>query len=1192
MLKPAVGRVLVVIAALAAVALAALLLSVKPVAERVLASQVAGGGAHVEGARLAWFGDEGAAGVRLRGVSLNDGKGRPVLKAQVVEAGIGLDSLSAPAPSRLVLKDFFVAASVSPQGGYALGYDAAGPPPLLRLDILLMSLTGEAHRDRPLSYLRHVDLERGVVLLRQVGGPVAWKARIEKVAFDKRDGQVSADTRLAIDDGLHTAQIRGQARGTVGLKSLVTGGSISGLVPARIFPAVSVTKPLSVLDAPLEGRARLEYAADRGITAADVTGRAGAGFLRLGGFVQAFQGAELATRYDPASKQVVLQAFRLEAERTRLNVNGRLWLVPEKGREPARLEYRLASADSLIALGPTATPQRLRNLILNGSVTPEKGRLEVADLRVLLEGAPVRLTALLYRGADPLASPGIKADIAVNGPVSIQTLYAFWPEQIAKSVRDFTVSRLHTATVTRSSVHADIPPGQLDKGRLTNSMLRVAFSYTNGGVKVSPTLPGIEQAVGQGVAQGNRFDLTMSTGRVGKLAISDAVVTVPRFQPSGAVATVRSRAQGDLGDMLRLVDSPPLHMMASSSMSPDRFSGPADMVIEIKRPLRKGVTAADHRVTFEGRLTGLRIKDVTLGEELTGGEMVTSGTLDYVEAEGTGKVGPYGGKIAFRMPLKGPEAGRKYIDLDGRVSIASAPGAVFQAAINTRNGIGGALVRSRLFEGEAQWRTRERMSADGVGEPAFWRQAGLPAGPGLPDRVPVRLAMLFKDGAWSGDLEADAYSGQLAYVKGPTRVVRYNAEITPDEARRIGVGKLPMFERTQAVALDARIGAGVGSANYAVGGLDGRLEWSPGGRYRFATTLDGDDLKGLGLPLTLENPVAVSTQATGGDGVLTLQRITVDAKGMAVRGSGSVSRDGVLSVDLPSARIEGFFDGSVKARRDKSGAQAEVSGRYLDFRTILKEAQRVAGGRNGAAGGDLGLLKLDAAIDRVRVTDSGYVRDVKLSGSWGAPEQRRVSLTAVSEGGGAVSIRAYPDKGATALSLQVADLGDIAKTLGGYDNLRGGATTGYGRIVEGGYDFDFEIRDMTILRVPGAAQLVATNGAIQFDRVVAPMRIRGSKVTLGDVRATGRSVGLTAKGIMDTKTRTMDVVGVVTPAYLLNAAWGRAFGSREGEGLFGITYRATGAFTAPNIAINPLSIAAPGALRRMFENPTPEHAAD
>lgn len=1314
MLTPAVRRGLLAlgVVALAVVVLLALVVAriaagpadvaaLKPVVERVLASQVEGGRARVERVQVVRYRDEGAIGVRLHGVSLADGGNRPVLRAKLVEAGLGADSLLAfaAAPSRLVLKDFFVAASVSPQGGYALGYDAKGPPPPLDLETILLSLTGKARRDRPLSYIRHVDLEQGTLQFHQVGGSVAWTANIQKVGFEKDADHFDATSNLTLNEGQGTARLLSQAKGEVGLDSLSAGGSVAGLIPARIFPTVGLTRPLSVLDAPVQGQARLQYALDRGITAADVSGSAGAGSLRLGGYGQRFDGAELATRYDPSRRQVLLQRLILRAERTRLDVTGRLWLEAREGRRPARIVYRLASPESLIGMNRMVEPQRLSDMTLAGAVVPALRRLEVESFKARYGGAPVRLSATVWKPNDRL-SPGIRADLDVGAPMDIRALYALWPEDLAPAVRRFVIPGLHSATVLGATAVADIPPGQLDKKRLENRMLRVAFRYAGGGVKVAPEMPGIEDAVGQGVIQGNRFDLTMTTGKVGRLFISDATVSVPRFLPRGATVSVRSRAQGDLGDMLRLVDSPPLHMMGSTSMSPDRFSGPADLVLTIGAPLTKTLSKRDVRVAFEGALTDLRIKDVTLGEDLHRGELTTKGNLDYVEAHGTGRVGPYGGRIDFRMPLSGPEPGRKFIKLDGLVSIAGARGAPFVGDINTRNGVGGAVIRSPMFDGRAQWRKGDRMWAEGVGQSAGWRQAGLPAGPGLPARMPVRLAMRSTaPGVWSGALEADAYSGSLAYTRDP-RHVRYEAEITPAEAQRMGIGELPMFRRAQAVLLDAQVGEGKGLADYRVGGLEGRFEWFPGGGpgmlgYRYASTLDGDDLKGLGLPLTLENPIRISLEGVGqggglighgeaagaslryeitperegrreigfagsasdavfarlgldvremmegpldfhgrfirtdggrvsgqlggnfdrsaltipnsdwskpagkpargaidltlADGAITLREIRADGDGLRVRGSGAVARNGVLSLDLPTARLDGFFDGAVKARRNEASTSATVDARFLDFRPILKAAQRLSGRVSGAAGGQPDPMRLDARIDRVRVTDSGYVNAVKLSGGWGAIEQRRAELTATSEGGGAIDIRMFPDQGTTALSLNVADLGDIARSLGGYDNLRGGVTTGSGRIVPDGYDFDFDIRDMTILRVPGAAQLVADNGAIHFDRLHAPLQIRGPDVTLGDVVATGPSVGLTARGIMDTDTRTMDVVGVVTPAYGINGALGRLVGVREGEGLIGVTYRATGAFTNPNIAINPLSAILPGVFRRLLEPKTPAH---
>lgn len=1311
MLKPAVRHGLMTLAAAAlVVAMLSLGLLVRlsfgpingdvlgGVVEKVLAGQVAGGRATVGHVELVKFADANAIGLRMSDVSLDDGKARPVLRARLVETGLGLDSIAlfAAAPSHLVVRDFFAAISASPQGAFELGYDAAGPPPPMRLDTLIFSLTGKARRDRPLSYIRSVDLQNGSVVMREVDGPVSWKAAIQKVVFTKARGRLSADSRLAIDDGLHHAIINGSARGTVGLKQLTTQGSISDFDPARVFPASGLTRGISGLDAAVEGQARLDYAADRGVTVADVTGHAGPGTLRFGDVVQPLDGAEAVTRYDPASKQVVLQSLRLDATRTRLNIVGRLWLVPERRNQPARVEYRLASDHSFLTIAPHAQSQTLDNLSLAGAVVPETGRLEVSDLRVLMAGQPVKITALLYRGADPDVTWGIKADIAVGGEIGIPQVFAFWPEHIAEGARLWLEPRLLAARVTRASVHANIPPGQIERHKLQNNQLRIAFNYREGVLKVAPTLPAIEHAVGSGVVQGDRLDLVMPTGSLYKLALTNGVVTIPRFKPRGALATFKARASGDLGDMLTLINMPPLELMGPTGISPSRLSGPAVLDIVITRPMLFDVRPSDYGATYRGTIRNSTIKDVAIGMDLTGGNMAVEGDLDHVAASGTGRVGPFDGKIAFKAALRGPNAGGKAMDLDGRVSFVGADGAPFQAHVTTRNGTGGGVVRSQVFNGRIDW-TPTKVLAAGVGRPDAWKQSGLPVGPGLPDRVPVRLAMAARGDAWTGSVDADAYSGALAYSAAAARTFRYSAEITPDEARRMGFSQFPLFQRPQQIVLSAALQDVGGAADYSLAGMKGRIEWTPGAapgalNYRFHTSLDRADLADLGLPLRPDAALAVDAQgsaAKGGtsgqaqvagasvrysisppaagrrqialsgsapeeafaqvgldvrefmDGAIDFsgrldqtdggklsgrleadlsraalsvpdsgwskpmgrpargyidlaiqpgggvvaQHIVAEGPGLEVNGSGVLAKDSA-SLSMPTARLEGFFDGALQAREGKDGISADVDARYLDFRPILKRVQKASGSGDGEVSSQV--LHLDAKVARVRLSETGYVKDVKLSGGWGAPAQRRATLTAATMAGSALGVKLYPDKDATALSVQVADLGDVAKSLGGYANLRGGSATGTGRVVEGGYDFDFDVKNLTIIRVPGAAQLVATNGAIVFDEVVAPLKLRGSEVTLDDIRATGKSVGLTARGVMDTKTRTLDVVGVVTPAYVLNAALGGAFGARKTEGLFGITYTAKGPFEAPKITINPLSVAAPGFLRRMFEPRTPK----
>jgi len=48
--------------------------------------------------------------------------------------------------------------------------------------------------------------------------------------------------------------------------------------------------------------------------------------------------------------------------------------------------------------------------------------------------------------------------------------------------------------------------------------------------------------------------------------------------------------------------------------------------------------------------------------------------------------------------------------------------------------------------------------------------------------------------------------------------------------------------------------------------------------------------------------------------------------------------------------------------------------------------------------------------------------------------------------------------------------------------------------------------------------------------------------------------------------------------------------SKKGEGVFGVTYSATGNAEQPKIDVNPLSVLTPGILRRIFEGHIPTAA--
>src|SRR4029077_20268409 len=104
-----------------------------------------------------------------------------------------------------------------------------------------------------------------------VGGPVAWRGHLASVRFDKTAGQLLG----AADMRIRGASLRLKAPRRVGLGQALVQVSADRLDPARVFPHAGATGPISILDAPVGGKAWLSWANDRGMRGADVELTAG-----------------------------------------------------------------------------------------------------------------------------------------------------------------------------------------------------------------------------------------------------------------------------------------------------------------------------------------------------------------------------------------------------------------------------------------------------------------------------------------------------------------------------------------------------------------------------------------------------------------------------------------------------------------------------------------------------------------------------------------------------------------------------------------------------------------------------------------------------------------------------------------------------------------------------------------------------
>ena len=205
------------------------------------------------------------------------------------------------------------------------------------------------------------------------------------------------------------------------------------------------------------------------------------------------------------------------------------------------------------------------------------------------------------------------------------------------------------------------------------------------------------------------------------------------------------------------------------------------------------------------------------------------------------------------------------------------------------------------------------------------------------------------------------------------------------------------------------------------------------------------------------------------------------------------------------------------------------------------------------------------------------------------------------------------------LKMQTADAGRLVRALTGFRSLIGGqlslavdlsALPPPGQITRTEPNFDgvLRIEKFKIVNQPFVARLLSAGSftglddllrgeGITFTRLEQSFQGRGDTLTLIDGRAAGPAIGLTAQGVINRQTDRIDLNGTVVPLYGLNSMFegipllGDILTSREGEGIFGVTYGVRGEVDDLRIAVNPISMLAPGFLRKIFQmGPTPQAA--
>lgn len=360
-------------------------------------------------------------------------------------------------------------------------------------------------------------------------------------------------------------------------------------------------------------------------------------------------------------------------------------------------------------------------------------------------------------------------------------------------------------------------------------------------------------------------------------------------------------------------------------------------------------------------------------------------------------------------------------------------------------------------------------------------------------------------------------------------------------------------------------------------------------------------------------PAKLTAKATWTASGTKLDDLVVTGSGVNVRGDIALDpKASLISADLPTFQLSDGDKSSVKVENVDGAMRITVRGEVIQARAFLKNLlEAPIAGRKDEKPAD---IDLDVNVGVVVGNNGEAMRQAVLKLSRRNGDLRAFSLGAlVGRDGGVNGELKARDNGRPMLQIATTDAGALLRFIDLYPKINGGdlwinvdAPRGDGAPQDGVVNMrDFVIRgesglDRLIAAAPSQNRdgRPAPGAAIAFSKLQVDFQRSQGRLAIREGAIWGPSIGSTFDGVMDFANDRVSVRGTYVPAYGLNNIFSKLpvlgffLGGGPNEGLVGVTYEIVGPMGGPTLRVNPISMVAPGFLRKIFEfrqapDPTP-----
>lgn len=600
------------------------LVAIKRQIESQLSEARGGRPVKIDRVELRW--SEGNRGLELKahGVKALSAEGRLLTESRTVDIGISLQRLAFGRLSveRAAFDGADLTVSLNRDGSAGVAFGPPGSPPDFTVpppppnetttQRVNRILDGVASIFRPVGIggaLKGVQVNNVRLIVVDEKRQSLWRAEAGRI-YLTREG---AALRLGGEADFHGPRGPAPASATIFTDTSFSKARISlkarRVQPTALLPEAALG-PFAGLQAPIT--AAIDVGLDRkiGVTMIEGDVDVGRGALAIAGGRMGITGARIHGAYDLASDLLRIDEIAIDGGRTKIAGNIAIEkasaFLGASSTAPAKFDFALPSLN-IDAPGVFSTPVSLRNVSLKGEIAPRDAAVTFESIKANIDNAAVTIAGRLYWAHDGRGRirPGMAMTGNIVGPLDARKALALWPLKAAESARSWLETGLVAGRITEAAMRIGLSPADLAAESIPDDRMSLTLTYDNAHVRYVEGMTPITEGRGKAEMKGNRFDLTLVSGRVGALAVSQGRVELPRLKPKGALATFAGRAEGDARAMVDLLHLAPIGLEKRFPVTPASVVGRGVADFAIRRPMLKEVPAEDLQWSVDARLDGV-----------------------------------------------------------------------------------------------------------------------------------------------------------------------------------------------------------------------------------------------------------------------------------------------------------------------------------------------------------------------------------------------------------------------------------------------------------------------------------------------------------------------------------------------------------------------------------------------------------